>query len=139
MKNVWKGLTVGAFAGAAVGIVLDGFRHAADASARAATEVGHRAKSGASHLAEVVEEKIDDLDIKDVAESAKKGIDQAVDKGKDIAKTARKESKKAMKRGQKAANKGIDQAVERGKDIAETVKEGMEGVVDQGKKVLSKT
>lgn len=61
MKNVWKGLTVGAFAGAAVGVVLDVFegtgRRAAAVSARATKG----AKKGATHLADIVEEKIDEL------------------------------------------------------------------------------
>ena len=61
MKNVWKGLTVGAFAGAAVGVILDLFegtgRRAAAVSARATKG----AKKGATHLADIVEEKIDEL------------------------------------------------------------------------------
>jgi hypothetical protein len=43
MKNAWKGLTVGAFAGAAIGVIMDILegtgRRAADVSARAATGV----------------------------------------------------------------------------------------------------
>lgn len=56
MKNVWKGLTVGAVVGAAIGIVLD----ALDATGRRATKAASRAKSGARHLADVIEEKIND-------------------------------------------------------------------------------
>jgi len=57
MKNVWKGMTVGAFAGALVGVIMDVVegtgRRAAEVSARAATGVSTRARSGASHLAEL--------------------------------------------------------------------------------------
>ena len=57
MKNVWKGLTVGALAGAAVGVILD----ALEGTGRRAVEVSARAKAGASHLADIVEEKLEDL------------------------------------------------------------------------------
>ena len=61
MKNVWKGLTVGAFAGAAVGVILDALegtgRRAAAVSARATKG----AKKGATHLADIVEEKIEEI------------------------------------------------------------------------------
>ncbi|HSJ28073.1 MAG TPA: hypothetical protein VLB67_07655 [Acidimicrobiia bacterium] len=94
MKNVWKGLTVGAFAGAAVGILIDVVevtgRRAAEASSRAASGVSTRAKSGATHLAELVEEKLDDWDVKDKVEhavdQAKESVEQAVDKGVDARK-----------------------------------------------------
>ena len=90
MKNVWKGLTVGAFAGAAVGVMIDMAegtgRRAADASARAATGVSTRAKSGASQIAELVEDKIDDWDVKDKVGQVKEGVEHAVDKGKDALK-----------------------------------------------------
>jgi gas vesicle protein len=56
MKNVWKGLTVGAFAGAAVGIVLDAF----EGTRRRAADVSARTKAGARHLVDVIEEKIDE-------------------------------------------------------------------------------
>lgn len=54
MKNVWKGLVVGAFTGAAVGIVLDALR----GTGRRAAEVSERTKTGARHLVDVIEEKI---------------------------------------------------------------------------------
>ena len=57
MKNVWKGLTVGALVGAAVGVVLD----LLEATGRGAAQVSARAKTGASHLAEIVEDKIEEL------------------------------------------------------------------------------
>lgn len=56
MKNVWKGLTVGAFAGAAVGVVLD----ALEGTRRRAAEVSARTKTGARHLADRVEAKVDE-------------------------------------------------------------------------------
>ncbi len=56
MKNVWKGLAVGAAVGSAVGIVLD----ALGATGRRATDVAARAKTGAKHLADVIEEKINE-------------------------------------------------------------------------------
>jgi hypothetical protein len=149
MKNVWKGLTVGAFAGAAVGVMLDGLHRAGDASsralhkagdasARAASEVSARAKSGAIHLAEVVEEKIDDIDTDKMAKAAKKGIDHAIETGKEVAKSTQEQGKKALKQGQKSAKKGIDQAVETGKEVLETVVEGAGEAVDQTRKTLSR-
>lgn len=149
MKNVWKGLTVGAFAGAAVGVILDGMHKAGDASsralhkagdasARAASEVSARARSGASHLAEVVEEKIDDIDTDKMAKAAKKGIDHAVEAGKDVAKTTQEQGKKALKQGQKAAKKGLDHAVETGKEVLETVVDSAGEAVDQTKKAFSR-
>lgn len=57
MKNVWKGLTVGAFAGAAVGVILDLF----EGTGRRAAAVSARATKGATHLADIVEEKIDEI------------------------------------------------------------------------------
>lgn len=57
MKNVWKGLTVGAFAGAAVGVALDML----EGTGRRAAEVSARAKTGATHLADLVEEKLEEL------------------------------------------------------------------------------
>jgi hypothetical protein len=94
MKNVWKGLTVGAFAGAVVGVMIDVVegtgRRAAEVSAKAASGVSTRARSGASHLAEFVEEKFDDWDVKDkvehAVEQAKDGVEHAVDKGMDTVK-----------------------------------------------------
>ena len=56
MKNVWKGLTVGAFAGAAVGVLVDGL----DAAGRRTGNASARAKSEAKHLVEVAEDKIHD-------------------------------------------------------------------------------
>lgn len=54
-------------------------RRAAAASSRAATGVSTRARSGASHVAEFVEEKLDDWDVKD-------GVEKAIDKGVDALK-----------------------------------------------------
>lgn len=83
MKNVWKGMTVGAFAGAVVGVMMDVAnrtgRRAAEISARTASGVSTRARSGASTLAEFVEEKLDDWDVKD-------RVEQVVDKGVDTLK-----------------------------------------------------
>ncbi len=56
MKNVWKGLTVGAVVGAAVGIALD----AVYAAGRDATEVAARARTGAKHLAEAIDVRINE-------------------------------------------------------------------------------
>lgn len=90
MKNVWKGLTVGAFAGAAVGVMIDMAeetgRRAADVSARAAAEASSRAKSGAGHVAAVIGEKIDDWDVADKVDQVKEGVEQVIDKGKDALK-----------------------------------------------------
>lgn len=139
MKNVWKGLTVGAFAGAAVGIIVDGLGKAGDASARAASEVSARAKSGAAHLAEIVEDKIDDIDTDKIKKNAKKGFDQAVETGKDVAKTTRVQGKKALKEGQKAVKKGVDHAVDMGKEVVEAVAEGAGDAVDHTKKVFNRS
>jgi hypothetical protein len=54
MKNVWKGLVVGAFAGAAVGVALDMI----DRAGRQAAVISRRAKTGAKHLASAVEDKV---------------------------------------------------------------------------------
>lgn len=98
MRNVWKGLTVGAFAGAAVGITLDAFRKTADMSVRAAEGVSTRAKSGAGHLADLVEEKIDDWDVEDKIETAKDGVKEGVEHAIDTGKHAIDAGKKAMSR-----------------------------------------
>ena len=86
MKNAWKGLTVGAFAGALVGVIMDVLegtgRRAVEVSSRAATGASTRAKSGAAHVADYVEEKIDDWDVKDKVDQVKDGVEHAVDKGK---------------------------------------------------------
>jgi hypothetical protein len=90
MKNVWKGLTVGAFAGAIVGIAIDAVenagRRAADVSTRAASGVSSSAKTGATHLADFVEDKIDDWDVKKKVEHAKDEVEQVLDKGRDALK-----------------------------------------------------
>lgn len=138
MRNVWKGLTVGAFVGAAVGIILDGLSKAGEVSARAASGASARARSGATHLAEAVEEKIDDIDTDKMAKAAKKSIDHAVETGKDVAESTRKQAKKTLKQGQKAAKKGLDQAVETGKEVVETVVEGVGEAADHTKKVFSR-
>jgi hypothetical protein len=87
MKNVWKGLTVGALAGALVGVIMDVVegtgRRAAEVSARAASGVSTRARAGASHLAELVEEKIDEWDVKETVDQVREGVEHAVGKGKD--------------------------------------------------------
>jgi len=57
VKNVWKGLSVGAFAGAAVGIMLD----VVEGTGRRAAEVSANAKAGATHIAGVVGEKLEEL------------------------------------------------------------------------------
>ena len=56
MRNVWKGLAVGAFAGAAVGVVLDAF----ESTRRGAVRASAKAKAGARHLVDVIEDKIDE-------------------------------------------------------------------------------
>lgn len=90
MKNVWKGLTAGAFAGAVVGIAIDvvesAGRKAADVSTRAASGVSSSARSGATHFADLVEEKIDDWDVKKKVEHAKDEVEQVLDKGWDALK-----------------------------------------------------
>lgn len=90
MKNVWKGLTVGAFAGAVVGIAIDAAenagRRAAEVSNRAASGVSSSARTGAAHLADFVEEKIDDWDVKKKVESAKDEVEHVLDKGRDALK-----------------------------------------------------
>ena len=86
MRNVWKGLTVGAFAGAAIGMTMDAARRAADASSRAAGEVAEKAKIGASNVAATVADKIEDMDIPDKVEAAAKGVGEFMGKGKDRVK-----------------------------------------------------
>lgn len=54
MRNAWKGLTVGAFAGAGVGVVLDLFGRAG----RRAGKATDKSKSEARHVAGVIGDKI---------------------------------------------------------------------------------
>ena len=61
MKNVWKGLTVGAFAGAAVGVILDVLEGTGRRAAAVSVRATRGAKKGATHLADMVEEKIDEI------------------------------------------------------------------------------
>lgn len=119
MRNVWKGLTVGAFAGAAIGLILDGLRKAGEASARAAEGVSTRAKSGATHLADLVEEKFDGWDVRKKAGEAMDGFEKVAVKGKDAVKDT-------------IDNWDVD-------DKIETAKEGVEKAVDKGKKTLSRS
>jgi hypothetical protein len=49
MRNVWKGLVVGAFAGAAVGVVLDAVRASAKGAARITHHVTDAARGGVEH------------------------------------------------------------------------------------------
>lgn len=56
MKNVWKGLTVGAFSGAVVGVVLDGF----DKIGQRTSDAADRTRTGAKNLLEAVEDKLHD-------------------------------------------------------------------------------
>lgn len=56
MRNVWKGLAVGAVTGAAIGIVLDGL----DRIGRHTTDAAGRTRTGAKHLLEAVEDKLHD-------------------------------------------------------------------------------
>ena len=56
MKNVWKGLTVGALTGAAVGVILDGL----DKVGRRTSDAADRTRTGAKHLLEAVEDKLHD-------------------------------------------------------------------------------
>ncbi|MEX0756486.1 MAG: hypothetical protein WEA34_04445 [Gemmatimonadota bacterium] len=90
MKNVWKGLAVGAFAGAIVGVAIDivesAGRKAADVSNRAASGVSSSARSGATHFADLVEEKIDDWDVTKKVEYAKDEVGQVFEKGRDALK-----------------------------------------------------
>lgn len=119
MKNVWKGLTVGAFAGAAVGITMDAIRNAADASSRAAGEVAEKAKAGASHAAATVADKIDDMDIADKVETAAKGVGELVGKGRDRVKETIEDADLHA--------------------LIEDARDGVADMVDRGKKALKKS
>jgi hypothetical protein len=149
VRNVWKGLTVGAFAGAGVGIVLDAFRKAGEVSARAATEVSSRTKTGATHLADLVEEKIDDWDVKDKLDSAKKGVGGAVGKGIDAVKDTVDDWD--VKDKLDSAKEGVGEAVGKGidvvkdtvddwdvKDKLDSAKEGVEHAIDKGRVALKR-
>ncbi|HKY13785.1 MAG TPA: YtxH domain-containing protein [Microthrixaceae bacterium] len=64
MRNVWKGLVIGSFAGAAVGVVLDVFERVGSGTHRAAehakeqgAELAEHAKEKGAELAEHAKEK----------------------------------------------------------------------------------
>jgi hypothetical protein len=99
MKNVWKGLIVGALTGAGIGLLLDllealgrGGRRlsiqARDEAVHLASvaeakvkdaEVGERA----SHVAEVVADKVKDTDLSDLRDRAAQAAGTVADKVKD--------------------------------------------------------
>lgn len=58
MRNVWKGLTVGAFAGAGVGVALDLFGRAGRGASSAASRAGEATKAEAKHVADVIEDRV---------------------------------------------------------------------------------
>ncbi|TVR25879.1 MAG: hypothetical protein EA389_07430 [Ilumatobacter sp.] len=58
MRNAWKGLTVGAFAGAGVGVVLDLFDRVGRRAGKATTKASDKTKSEARHVAGVIEDKV---------------------------------------------------------------------------------
>lgn len=113
MRNVWKGLTVGAFAGAAVGLTMDAARRAADASSRAAGDVAEKAKIGASNVAAAVADRIEGMDIPDKVETAAKTVGEIAGKGKDrIKETIEDADLHAMIED---AKDGVSEALDRGK------------------------
>ncbi len=59
MKNIWKGMAVGAFVGAAIGIAQDGI----DGAGRSGRRVAQQAKQAADTVAGKAHDKIDEADI----------------------------------------------------------------------------
>ena len=68
MRNVWKGLTVGAFAGAAVGIAVDaldrlgeGSHHAAEKAKARGAELADQLKDHVPDVIDATKERADDV------------------------------------------------------------------------------
>jgi hypothetical protein len=144
MKNVWKGLSVGAFAGALVGVIMDVFegtgRRAAEVSARAATGVSSRAKSGASQLAGFVEDKIDDWDVKDKVDWVKDGVGHGFEQAKDVSSRAASEASTRAKSGAAHVAEFVEDKIDDWdvKDKVDQVKDGVEHAVEKGKDTLKR-
>jgi hypothetical protein len=144
MKNVWKGMTVGAFAGALVGVIMDVVegtgRRAAEVSARAATGVSTRARSGATHLAEFVEEKIDEWDVKDKVDQVKGGVEHGLEQAKDVSARAASEASTRAKSGAAHMADLVEDKIDEWdvKDKVDQVKGGVEDAVDKGKETLKR-
>ena len=58
MKNIWKGLTVGAFVGAAIGIVRDALDDVGARGARLAEKTAERARAEGGQLSDKVREEL---------------------------------------------------------------------------------
>ena len=76
MKNVWKGLVVGALTGAGIGLVVD----LLEALGQRGQRLSIQARGEAAHLASVAETKLKDAELPDRARDA---ADKLVDKVKD--------------------------------------------------------
>ena len=76
MKNVWKGLVVGALTGAGIGLVVDLLEALGERGQRLSVQ----ARGEAAHLATVAEAKLKDAELPDRARAA---ADSLVDKVKD--------------------------------------------------------
>lgn len=76
MKNVWKGLVIGALTGAGVGLLLD----LLEALGRGGRKLSIQARDEASHLATAAELKVKDAELPD---RAKEAAGKLADKVKD--------------------------------------------------------
>ncbi len=96
MKNVWKGLILGALTGAGIGLVVD----LLDSLGRKGRRLSVQARDEASHLTGAVEEKIRQSDL---PERARDAADKLSDKVKDA-----ELPDKARRAADKAADKISD-------------------------------
>jgi len=87
MKNVWKGLVIGALTGAGIGLLLD----LLEALGRGGRKLSIQARDEASHLATVAELKVKDAELPDRAKDVAGKLADRVkdadlpDRAKDVA------------------------------------------------------
>ena len=111
MRNVWKGMVIGALTGAATGLVVD---------------IGERGAEGAAGIGTAVVEHVPEVagQVRQVVSGA---ASSAFDHGtsSDVSKKARAATKAAQDQLSTVLSEGIDQAsdaVDVGKDLVESVR-----------------